>query len=425
MSSTSAGRCNACAALRESSFPRRPRQGLWSVAAPLGYNQQLSVHRCFELRHVPQVFKPTAGFVEDRWSLATRACIQPSNSLSLQITSGGGLIMGRTGFGLVAAALVVACEPGVCPSNTMQVGERCIVKMHAGVLAQAKRGRGRVAADSGAELAGQVALPVGSMRADGEACSGDGDCASGHCDLVCCAKGSDCCRTLADCKTFVKGVGMSCEDRAHCRGVAGKMICGDGFRCLVVDGIRNDTACSPRVEADDCGDYPAVYCSGQQQQTGPPACATSCKDASGCDPESHCVDGECLADLADGEACDEGGECVHGRCRNSRCCGEAGDCCKTAADCPTVYSQAATCTDPSACHGAERVAVCSANRCSSVQVAADQACNGKSGPTCGTFRDVICGTAATNACLTNCVKSADCDAGAICAAGRCVITRAN
>src|SRR5262245_34658992 len=119
----------------------------------------------------------------------------------------------------LAALVLTACEPGVCPSNTMQIGERCILKPHAGSM---RRKNFSITLEGAAGGVGwktePVALPVGTMRADGESCAGDADCASGHCNAVCCAKGSECCRSTEDCTRFAKGVGMSCEDRARCRG---------------------------------------------------------------------------------------------------------------------------------------------------------------------------------------------------------------
>ena len=216
-------------------------------------------------------------------------------------------------FGVVVGALLAAaCDRAVCPSYTVLVGERCVLKPDAGLFQEAQAGAraakhgcsgsqcvaGRGAQTAAESLAWHAAR--GTMRAHGEGCSGDSDCASGHCDVVCCAKGSDCCRTIADCPVDEDGVGRSCSERARCQGVVGEMRCSSDHRCVVKDGVRDDSGCSPRIEANDCGPFPAVYCRGQPRQNGPPPCAATCRDDGGCDLGAHCAAGICLPDSPDG-----------------------------------------------------------------------------------------------------------------------------
>jgi hypothetical protein len=330
---------------------------------------------------------------------------------------------------VLGAVLLFACGPGVCPTNTTQMGERCVVNPDGGTMAQASQAMSMRAATGGGGTSSSQPAPPSAMGVEGANCLRDTDCASGHCDRVCCAKGGECCRSVVDCPTFAEGLGMTCDDPTRCHGVAGKIVCSPEFQCVVVGGTRNDSACSPSVEANDCGPYPSVYCSGRAEQASAPDCATSCLDDNGCDAEAHCSAGTCVRDVADGEACRLGSECMHGLCKNIRggtgiCCGESGDCCRTAADCPASYSQPPQCIEQRTCRGVERIAVCEASKCDSMNVASAQACEGKTGQSCGYFRDAVCRSGAA-ACPTSCIDAGDCDANAFCDAGKCVAKQAN
>jgi hypothetical protein len=276
-------------------------------------------------------------------------------------------------------------------------------------------GTGGASADGG--------TPPPPLLENGNACTEDARCTSGHCDVVCCDKGSECCKTVGDCTT-TGGLGMSCDDRSMCRGSAGKITCTSEFKCVTVNGARNDTACSNRVEASDCGLYPSVFCLGGELQQGAPACATSCASDTDCDTDAHCNSGQCETDKPNGEKCTRPEDCTAGFCKNvvngaGVCCGLVGDCCLTADDCPDTYRQAQMCTDQQACRGFETQAVCIANICSSMMVPADGACNGKPGPTCGLYQDVTCMAGRSNACRTSCTMNAQCDANAYCDGSKC------
>src|SRR5262245_13396895 len=330
----------------------------------------------------------------------------------------------------VAAAMVfAACGPGDCPPNSMPVGERCLPKGDTGTSTQPDRGAQpskppEVTQPVAGARDGAPMPEVRMNRPDGESCARDAECSSGHCDGFCCAKGSECCLIVSDCTLYAQGVGAACEDRSQCRGAVGKMTCSPDFRCVVSSGVRNDMACSARVEANDCGPYPAVYCSGDPQQTGAPECATDCSDDGGCDEDAHCKDGSCVPDLADGEPCDSPTQCEHGTCKNSICCGSLGDCCKSPKDCPDIYRTAAKCVDQLACSGTERVALCEDNQCASMMKRADAACDGKAGPVCGHYRDIIC-KSGNATCPTSCTDDTGCDDTAFCDAGRCLPKRAD
>jgi hypothetical protein len=296
---------------------------------------------------------------------------------------------------------------------------------------------------SGANASGTGASGVGGMSAtggtnppppppllaNGAECTDDARCTSGHCDGVCCDKGAECCTTVADCTTQTGGLGMSCDDRASCRGSSGKITCTAEHKCVTMNGVRNDSACTNRVEANDCGLYPSVFCLGGEVQSGAPACATSCTSDNECDPEAHCDAGKCVLDLGNGEPCKRGPDCTQGSCRNIKngvgvCCGALADCCKAPTDCPDTYHQAAICNTMT-CSGTELVAQCNGNICNSTTIINDAACAGMMGPNCGLFKDIVCMPGRNNQCKTSCSNMGDCDENAFCDSGRCVAKRAN
>jgi hypothetical protein len=267
---------------------------------------------------------------------------------------------------------------------------------------------------------------------NGEACTEAERCASGHCDDgICCEKGSECCRSVDDCPTEPGGLGMSCDERSTCTGTAGKLTCTNEFKCVTVNGQPDDRACTNRVEANDCGLYASVFCLGGAMQQGAPPCPTSCTGDGDCDLNAHCTNGECVEDLPNGQSCRRNEDCVAGFCRNigangtGICCGMRGDCCETAQDCPSSYSSEPVCNNPSECEGTQMVAECNFNICSSQTRAANEACNGMVGDTCGQYQDLVCMAGRNNECRTSCTNMGDCDPAAFCDAGRCVPKRVN
>jgi hypothetical protein len=271
--------------------------------------------------------------------------------------------------------------------------------------------------------------PPPPLLDNGQACAEDARCTSGHCDGVCCDKGSECCTVVSDCTTQ-GGLGMSCDDRSMCRGSAGKITCTSEFKCVTVNGARNDMACSNRIEASDCGLYPSVFCLGGELQSGPPPCATSCASDSECDVDAHCSMGKCEADKPNGQQCMRNEDCTASFCKNivngtGICCGLVGDCCSTPDDCPDMYRREGMCTDQQTCSGTATVATCIANICSSMMTEANSACVGMPGPACGLYQDVTCMAARSNACRTSCTTMGQCDANAYCDGRQCLAKKPN
>lgn len=285
-------------------------------------------------------------------------------------------------------------------------------------------GTGVVAGAGGMSTAGSGGMAPPPLLVNGALCDDDARCMSGHCDVVCCDKGVECCRTVDDCSVQPDGLGKSCDDRANCHGTIGKIECRDN-KCMTLNGQRSDIACVNTTEANDCGLYPAVFCLGGELQSGAPPCATSCVRDTDCDEDAHCDDGKCVQDLGNGEHCKRREDCAQGYCNNIRngvgvCCGALGDCCKVANDCPDKFREAPVCKDTQTCSGGEIVAQCNGNICSSSSINTDVACNGMPGPTCGLYKDIVCMAGRNNSCKTSCSNMGDCDSNAYCDAGRCV-----
>ena len=184
----------------------------------------------------------------------------------------------------------------------------------------------------------QVCLPDFT---DGGSCGDAAECLSSHCQNgFCCASG-DCCAVATDCPPAYFQP-SSCDSAASCQGTRADAICS-ASQCGA-SGVDDDSGCGSGVQSQDCGPYPAVFCTSQTTQPGNQAslCATSCTDDSGCDPAAHCDGSTCVVDLGLGSACDEASDCVTSWCVDAVCCdsGCGGTCqaCNLAASAGTCVS---------------------------------------------------------------------------------------
>jgi len=155
-------------------------------------------------------------------------------------------------------------------------------------------------------------------QADGTACDEPSDCQSGYCGNGRCCVAGDCCLAPSDCPGVYSAPSVK-TDPGKCQGQRQDASC-IAFQC---EGktVADDSGCSIATEADPCGLYKSVFCTGKIDQVKP-ACATSCLLDSGCDPDAHC-DGTCQVDLANGQPCDETSDCISGFCVNLFCCNTA------------------------------------------------------------------------------------------------------
>jgi hypothetical protein len=260
---------------------------------------------------------------------------------------------------------------------------------------------------------------------DGEMCDEDTDCEGGHCDNGFCCDDGTCCNDASDCPS-TGGIGTTCDDSATCQGTRGEIECED-FQCATNEGIPDDSACDDDVEANPCGFFRSVFCTGMSSQP-PPSCPGTCASNDACDEGAHC-DTVCIPDVEDGGICDEDSDCASEHCDNNVCCA-TGDCCRTAVDCPSSYSTSATCDIPSACQGTRDSATCSDYVCGTAEdVGDDSACTSSiEALGCGLYPSRFCsgGTDQTvPVCAMSCASDAECDESAHCDGSTCFADQDN
>ncbi|MBX3249215.1 MAG: putative metal-binding motif-containing protein [Myxococcales bacterium] len=275
---------------------------------------------------------------------------------------------------------------------------------------------------SSAHCEGGTCMPD---RPDGEACGRDAQCASGHCENgFCCAAGGTCCQTSANCPGY-PGEGTLCTTPSQCRGTRGTVTCNpERFQCETMSGVRDDSACTAAIVADDCGFFRDVRCTGEPLQTEP-MCGRTCTAHTECDDGAHCFFGACVPNRPDGESCTAAAQCESGHCQNGFCC-SGGDCCGTAVHCPASYRGAPVCLDSRACQGTRDAATCIDSRCGTMPgVPDDSACTSAIvADECGLYPSVRCTGAVDQmapVCRTSCLGHDDCDPGAHCRMGMCVL----
>jgi hypothetical protein len=230
--------------------------------------------------------------------------------------------------------------------------------------------------------------PTG-LAVNGDSCTANEECESGHCeDAICCPDG-DCCRTADQCPA-IDGMMAVCDDPAACQGKRGAVNCSKKtFRCEPRDDFEDDTACTEEVEMS-CGQFLPVHCTGEEEQDAP-ECPDGCKDDSECVEEANCFEGVCVADSVAAASCEDDDDCVTGRCRNDVCCA-SGTCCKDVSDCEGPdFNMPATCEEVPTCQGFRGVPACENSECTTKRVEDDTACNGTVvANDCGDGEDVRC-----------------------------------
>jgi hypothetical protein len=154
---------------------------------------------------------------------------------------------------------------------------------------------------------------------DGESCNEGSDCISGHCGGGFCCSNNDCCQVAGDCPgEYTEAV--ACSEVSTCQGFRIDAACSD-FMCASTL-VEDDSACTPDLEANPCGNYLSTFCTGEMDQLEP-ACPASCDDDGACDDGFHCDEAACIPDVDLGADCDEDSDCAEGLCHSGRCCQEA------------------------------------------------------------------------------------------------------
>ncbi|MCC6619627.1 MAG: putative metal-binding motif-containing protein [Deltaproteobacteria bacterium] len=154
---------------------------------------------------------------------------------------------------------------------------------------------------------------------DGGACDRDVACQSGHCQNGFCCDQGDCCADANDCSSLVYAELATCGSPSTCQGSRKDPACV-ASTCEVGPAVDDDRGCLGTTEANLCGSYPSVFCTGAEAQP-PPTCASSCEDDGDCDAGAHCELGVCLPDQTAGNACDTSSQCADGlTCVDQVCC---------------------------------------------------------------------------------------------------------
>ena len=247
---------------------------------------------------------------------------------------------------------------------------------------------------------------------NGQLCDESSDCISSLCSNGICTGAGVGCNAPADCPAQFSEAPM-CDDDATCQGTRVDATCQD-HQCGS-STVEDDSACEAQTVADECGYYPARYCTGAPEQDAP-ACPDACLADGECDAGAHC-DGICLGDLADGDECDENSDCLSAHCNNGLCC-TAGDCCLDTSGCPAEYTTAPVCTSLSTCQGHRIDAHCTGNVCGSTVVGDDSACAADMmAGGCGAWLPLFCSGEAEQEppqCPLSCQVDEECDPGAHC-----------
>ena len=277
---------------------------------------------------------------------------------------------------------------GACkPNSTCAAGFLCA----AGICATSCTGDAQCAA-------GFACAPNGSCkRAAGQACGGQGECASGNCvDGVCCASAS-----CTDC--------LSCNVTGHegaCFPVSAST--ADGACVATCVGSQLSGLCDGTGTCRLAAACPGGYLCNNSTQ-----CAVSCTTS--CASGYYCASGACAPVKANGQTCATGGECSSGHCVDGFCCGSAS--CTDCLSC-NVGGHQGTCF-PVAAGAADGVCVAS---CVGSQLSGLCDGNGTCRPAAACPGGYLCNTNNTQ-CAASCTTS--CAAGFYCAGSACVPIKAN
>ncbi len=341
---------------------------------------------------------------------STSSCAYPGGSSECRPGSCAGgvaiLAAGCDGAGSCPAAQTQACAPYACGSAA------CL---------------GDCGADgdcaSGNFCAGGICAP---RLAQGDACGGPDQCASGFCvDGVCCdgACAGQCqaCDVVGSVGTCTVAVGSPHGARSACAGVGSA--CGgtcDGSSTSACAYPGTSTECRPASCTGGAATLAAACdgagrCPDRQVEScapfacGAAACLGNCSADGECAAGSFCAGGVCRPKLAKGAACGDSARCESGFCADGVCCDAAclGQCqaCDAAGSvgtCAAVVgaprgARPACATDGSVCGGA---------------------CDGSSGSACAYPGDsTSCGAA-------TCTDGAQTLPGSCDGAGRCPAAQA-
>jgi hypothetical protein len=220
------------------------------------------------------------------------------------------------------------------------------------------------------------------------------DCASGHCDNGLCCAGGSCCFVTRDCRAQ-DGIAEVCDYASSCQGSRGEVMCSD-FRCVTKDGEPSDVGCDEDVEADDCGAYASVYCTGEAVQRAP-HCAEACENDRACDRDASCIDGACVRGGGGSPGCRLNSQCPAGQ----SCTAGA---CVARAPATNAGSGGASAGGPDDCmsavSGGDACSECACDACAATAMACMDSGDAA--------RDRLCTAVVDCALADSCIDSTDC-----------------
>jgi len=195
------------------------------------------------------------------------------------------------------------CAEGMCQENAGE-GEACTADFECAGGLHCNETEGICEADKEAGEAcvedsdcvdsvhcNEVAGLCENDKDTGEACVEDSDCIADSCiGGVCCEVGNDCCLAPEDCPAEYSAEAV-CDTPASCQGSRLDATCMAGIcGSLLAD---DDSGCTPdTITSGGCEPYAGAACTGEEDQ-GPPDCADSCVDDTGCADTAFCVSGQC------------------------------------------------------------------------------------------------------------------------------------
>ena len=195
------------------------------------------------------------------------------------------------------------CADGTCEEDKL-AGEACTADLEcadglhcnevAGICEADQPEGGSCVEDSDCEDGTHCDESSGLCVADlgaGEPCDADSDCAGDSCVAgVCCDAALDCCLLPADCPAEYSAA-ATCDTPLACQGSRLEATCVGG-NCGTA-AADDDSACDVTVPTGmSCEPYADAPCTGDPVQ-GPPVCASSCVDDTGCSDNGKCVGAVC------------------------------------------------------------------------------------------------------------------------------------
>jgi hypothetical protein len=263
-----------------------------------------------------------------------------------------------------------------------------------------------------------------TVKGVGGACSGDGECQTGHCETS--FAGGYCtqtCATNTDCpggsKCGYNQEGTSLVCLAVCSGAGAQGSCRDGYVCDTASAQDGTAVCVPSCTATSCAGGAAgcsasgFCCGGTNANTGAyEACCggATCNGGLACGTNNYCAPSS--GPQPTGSACTDGTQCAGDTCipqeSGSACGGSNGTCWSGGYCTETCNSDGSGCAGGSSCASFGSAGYLCLDDCNW-----DGASGGcRSGYVCDRFVTIGQNSGTTASCINACSTGADCPTGA-------------